>query len=153
MLAFLLVDGFAILVGSWVTNVIPLPLVKLISGAVFLYFGLNTWKCDEEEEESNCDLSPKNALITGFSMIFLSEWGDKTQIASALFATEYNPGRVFVGVMAALFILSIMAIYLGKFLANRVDRRLITRVAAAVFVLIGLSLLLSATSSAFAEIL
>jgi len=55
--------------------------------------------------------------------------------------------------MAALFILSIMAIYLGKFLANRVDRRLITRVAAAVFVLIGLSLLLSATSSAFAEIL
>jgi putative Ca2+/H+ antiporter (TMEM165/GDT1 family) len=152
MLAFLLVDGFAILVGSWVTNVIPLPLVKLISGAVFLYFGLNTWKCNEEEE-SNCDLSPKNALVTGFSMIFLSEWGDKTQIASALFATEYNPWLVFAGVMAALFILSIMAIYLGKFLANRVDRRLITRVAAAVFVLIGLSLLLSATSSAFAEIL
>ena len=36
MLAFLLVDGFAILVGSWVTNVIPLHLVKLISGAVFI---------------------------------------------------------------------------------------------------------------------
>ena len=87
-------------------------------------------------------------------MIFLSEWGDKTQIASALFATEYDPRMVFIGVMIALLILSVMAIFLGKYLSSRIDRRVITRVAGVVFLLIGLSFLLSAvTSSAFANIL
>lgn len=153
MLAFLLADGFAILVGSWVTNVIPVHLVKLISGGVFVLFGLLILKGDKDEEEVS-NLSPKNAFISGFTMIFLSEWGDKTQIASALFATEYNPWMVFLGVMAALLILSIMAVYLGRFLAGKVDRRVITKVAGVVFLLIGLSFIISAvTSSAFADML
>ena len=153
MLAFLLADGFAILVGSWVTNVVPVHLVKLISGVVFILFGLLIFKGKQEEEEEN-SLSPKSAFLSGFSMIFLSEWGDKTQIASALFATEYNPWMVFIGVMAALTILSIMAIYLGRFIAGRIDRKTITRIAGAVFMLIGLSFVLSAiTSSAFADML
>jgi putative Ca2+/H+ antiporter (TMEM165/GDT1 family) len=85
-------------------------------------------------------------------MIFLSEWGDKTQIASALFATEYNPRMVFIGVMIALLILSVMAVFLGKYLSSRIDCRVITRVGGVVFLLIGLSFLLSAvTSSAFAN--
>jgi putative Ca2+/H+ antiporter (TMEM165/GDT1 family) len=153
MLAFLLADGFAILVGSWVTNVIPIHLIKLVSGAVFILFGIMILRGDRDEDE-DCSLSPKNAFVSGFSMIFLSEWGDKTQIASALFATEYDPGMVFIGVMTALLLLSIMAIWLGRFLSSRVDRRFITKAAGAVFLLIGLSFLLSAiTSSAFADII
>jgi len=153
MLAFLLADGFAILVGSWVTNVIPVHLVKLVSGAVFLLFGVMILRGDKEEEEES-RLSPRNAFVSGFSMIFLSEWGDKTQIASALFATEYDPRLVFVGVMTALLILSVMAIYLGKFLAGRIDRKRITRIAGVVFLLIGLSFMLSAVmSSAFADMI
>ena len=153
MLAFLLADGFAILVGSWVTNVIPVHLVKLVSGAVFILFGVMILRGDKEEEEES-RLSPRSAFVSGFSMIFLSEWGDKTQIASALFATEYDPRLVFVGVMTALLILSVMAIYLGKFLAGRIDRKRITRIAGVVFLLIGLSFMLSAVmSSAFADMI
>ncbi|VVB68860.1 Uncharacterised protein [uncultured archaeon] len=153
MLAFLLADGFAILVGSWVTSVVPVHLVKLISGMAFILFGIMILKGDGSEYNSG-SLSPESAFVSGFSMIFLSEWGDKTQIASALFATEYNPGMVFIGVMAALLLLSIMAIWLGRFLSGRVDRKVITKIAGTVFLLIGLSFLLSAlTSSAFADII
>jgi putative Ca2+/H+ antiporter (TMEM165/GDT1 family) len=153
MLAFLLADGFAILVGSWVTEVIPVHLVKLVSGAVFILFGVMILRGNKEEEEES-RLSPRSAFVSGFSMIFLSEWGDKTQIASALFATEYDPRLVFVGVMTALLILSAMAIYLGKFLASRIDRKRITRIAGVVFLLIGLSFMLSAVmSSAFADMI
>lgn len=153
MLAFLLADGFAILVGSWVTEVIPVHLVKLVSGAVFILFGAMILRGSKEEEEES-RLSPRNAFVSGFSMIFLSEWGDKTQIASALFATEYDPRLVFIGVMTALLILSAMAIYLGKFLAGRIDRKRITRIAGVVFLLIGLSFMLSAVmSSAFADMI
>jgi putative Ca2+/H+ antiporter (TMEM165/GDT1 family) len=61
---------------------------------------------------------------------------------------------VFIGVMIALLLLSIMAIFLGKYLSSRIDRRVITKVGGVVFLLIGLSFLLSAvTSSAFAEML
>jgi Ca2+/H+ antiporter, TMEM165/GDT1 family len=153
MLAFLLADGFAILVGSWVTNVIPVHLVKLVSGLVFILFGILILKGDKDDvTESN--LSAKRAFVSGFSMIFLSEWGDKTQIASALFATEYDPRMVFIGVMIALLLLSVMAIFLGKYLSSRIDRRVITRIGGVVFLLIGLSFLLSVvTSSAFTYML
>lgn len=66
-------------------------------------------------------------------MIFLSEWGDKTQIASALFATEYDPRLVFLGVMIARFVLTVMAIFLGRYLSQRIDRKAITRAAGVVF--------------------
>jgi putative Ca2+/H+ antiporter (TMEM165/GDT1 family) len=144
MVAFLLVDGFAVLVGAWVTSIIPVQMIKLISGVVFVMFGIlilrgNTDVCEP-------DMSSRNAFVSGFSMIFLSEWGDKTQIASALFASEYNPWMVLIGVMTALTILSILAIYLGRFISDRIDRRLITKAAGIVFMLIGLSFLLSSIS-------
>jgi putative Ca2+/H+ antiporter (TMEM165/GDT1 family) len=155
MLAFLLADGIAILVGSWATNVIPVHLVKLVSGLVFILFGILILKGDRDDddvEESN--LSAKRAFASGFTMIFLSEWGDKTQIASALFATEYNPQMVFIGVMIALLLLSIMAIFLGKYLSSRIDRKVITKVGGALFLLIGLSFLLSAyATSGFVNVL
>jgi putative Ca2+/H+ antiporter (TMEM165/GDT1 family) len=154
MLAFLLADGIAILLGSWVTSVIPVDLVKIVSGLVFILFGLLILKGDGDDDTEESNLSAKRAFASGFTMIFLSEWGDKTQIASALFATEYDPKMVLIGVMIALLILSVMAIFLGKFLARRIDRRAITKVGGVLFLLIGLSFLLSAAApSAIANLL
>ncbi|MCK9565902.1 MAG: TMEM165/GDT1 family protein [Methanothrix sp.] len=120
---------------------------------MFILFGILTLLGDRDDEvESN--LSAKRAFVSGFSMIFLSEWGDKTQIASAIFATEYNPRMVFIGVMIALLILSVMAVFLGKYISCRIDRRVIARVGGVVFLLIGLSFLLAAvTSAAFVDML
>ncbi len=150
VLAFLIVGGVAILLGSWITSVVPAHILKLISAAVFIGFGLLILFKNEEEDEG--ETSFKNPFISGFTMIFLSEWGDKTQIASALFAVEYNPWMVLIGVMTALTLLSIMAIYLGKFISGRIDRRLITRIAGVVFIIIGVSFALSAVDfSTFAD--
>jgi len=147
MLAFLLADGIAILLGSWVTSVIPVDLVKIVSGLVFILFGLLILKGDRDDGTAESNLSAKRAFASGFTMIFLSEWGDKTQIASALFATEYDPVMVFIGVMIALLLLSVMAIFLGKFLSSRIDRRAITKVGGVLFLLIGMSFMLSAAMS------
>jgi putative Ca2+/H+ antiporter (TMEM165/GDT1 family) len=68
--------------------------------------------------------------------------GDKTQLASALFATQYEPVLVFIGVVAALFILSTGAIFLGKLIMERINKRTISLVAGALFILIGVSFLL-----------
>jgi len=40
MLAFLVVDGIAILAGDWITNIIPASLIKILSGVIFIIFGV-----------------------------------------------------------------------------------------------------------------
>jgi putative Ca2+/H+ antiporter (TMEM165/GDT1 family) len=142
MLAFLIVDGVAILLGSFITSLVPDSILKLLSAAIFIGFGIMTLRNNNEEDED--EISFKNPFFAGFTMIFLSEWGDKTQIAAALFAVEYDPWQVLIGVMTALTLLSVMAIYLGQFIAGKIDRQLISRIAGALFILIGVSFALSA---------
>lgn len=48
--------------------------------------------------------------------------------------------------MIALFALTVMAIFLGRHLSQRIDRKAITRAAGVVFLLIGLSFLFSAVA-------
>ena len=76
MLAFLLADGLAILVGSYIDAVVPVTTVKVLSGLVFILFGILILKEKGEEVESEQSLSARGAFLSGFSMIFLSEWGD-----------------------------------------------------------------------------
>jgi len=136
MLAFAIADGTAILIGSWLTHIVPEGMLKLISGAAFLVFGILALR--NGHEESHKEHTKKSVLASGFLVVFLSEWGDKTQIASAVFATRYNMLFVFVGVMLALFILSVLAIYVGNALSKKINRTLISRISGVVFILLGL---------------
>lgn len=121
MLAFLIVDGIAIAAGSWITTVIPTNVLKIVSGAVFIIFGIFMLINKRGGEESKTyDKSP---FISAFLLIFLTEWGDKTQIAAALFATKFNALMVLVGTILALTILSVIAVYFGKFISERIDKK------------------------------
>ena len=136
ILAFIIVDGIAILAGSWVTTLVPINILKIISGAVFIFFGLlMLFKKDKDEEKKAYD---KNIFLAGFLLIMLTEWGDKTQIAAALFSINYNPIMVLIGTILALFLLSIIAIYFGKFISKRINEKLITKIGGIVFIILGI---------------
>ena len=135
ILAFVIVDGIAIAAGSWVTSIIPIRIVKIISGIMFIVFGLVMLIRKEKDDEQKKYYT--NPFVSGFLLILLAEWGDKTQIASALFATKYNAVMVFCGTMIALTLVSIMAVYFGKFIAERINKKVLTRVAAVVFIIMG----------------
>jgi putative Ca2+/H+ antiporter (TMEM165/GDT1 family) len=141
MLAFLIVDGTAILFGSWIMNIIPINWLKTASGIIFILFGILILRQKETTKESK--LHVKNSFLSGFILIFISEWGDKTQIASALFATQYNSLMVLTGVMTALTLLSITAIYLGKIISDKINKKLITKTAGTAFILIGIVMIAS----------
>ncbi|MBC7079775.1 MAG: TMEM165/GDT1 family protein [Methanothrix sp.] len=141
MSAFLIVDGFAILLGAWITEVVPASILKIISGGIFLLFGIITLR-DLDGDEGDGRKFDESPFLSGFLVIFLAEWGDKTQIASAVFATQYNPWLVLGGTMLALFILSISAIYLGRFILGYINRRTITLAAGLIFMAMGIVLLL-----------
>jgi putative Ca2+/H+ antiporter (TMEM165/GDT1 family) len=136
MLAFLIVDGIAIAAGSWITDIVPVRIVKIASGILFIVVGLVILLRKEKKDEQKKIYS--NPFVSGFLLILLAEWGDKTQIASALFATKYNAVMVLLGTMSALFVVSIIAVYCGRFIANRIDKNVLKKVVAVVFIIIGI---------------
>ena len=139
-LAFLIVDGAAILAGSLMTYIIPISFLRIFSGFVFIIFGILILKGDKGKFEER--LRFKSAFLSGFTLIFVTEWGDKTQIAAALFASEYNTIMVLIGTLAALTLVSLAAIYLGKIISTKINRKIITRVSGIAFIIIGMSFLL-----------
>jgi len=140
MLAFLIVDGIAVLIGSWIINIMPIRLLKILSGIIFIIFGVLILRDKEVKGESR--LYSRSSFLSGFVLIFITEWGDKTQIASGIFATKYNALMVLTGAMTALALLSIMAIYLGRLISNKVDKKVITKIAGTVFILMSISFFL-----------
>lgn len=136
VLAFFIVDGVAILAGSWITTVIPISMFKIISGIIFIIIGILLLIKKEPKDELK--IYSKNSFLSGFLLIFLAEWGDKTQIASALFAAQYNALMVLIGVMLALTFLSILTIYFGKLISNKINKKVITKIAGVVFIGMGI---------------
>ena len=139
ILAFAIVDGVAIIAGSWITTFIPINYLKIISAVVFIIIGLLMLisKVDEEKETKQ-----KNPLIAAFLIIMLTEWGDKTQIAAAIFATQYDAILVFIGTMTALLILSLIAIFFGKIISTRINKKLVNKVAGIVFIILGITFII-----------
>ena len=110
-------------------------LLRIISGIVFIIFGIIIL-INNKEDKAKCELN--KPFLSGFTMILVSEMGDKTQIASGLFAVKYNALMVFSGVIISLSILSLMAIYFGKFIVKRLNSRLISNLAGILFLIIGI---------------
>lgn len=56
-----------------------------------------------------------SALLTIFLSVFFAEVGDKTQLATVLFASDKanNPALVFMAASAALILSSALAVFIG----------------------------------------
>jgi putative Ca2+/H+ antiporter (TMEM165/GDT1 family) len=142
MLAFLIVDGIAILAGDYITHIASEELIKTFSGAVFIIFGLLLLIFRNKKDEAQSKYHFENPFYSGFILIFVSEWGDKTQIAAGLFAARYDGLMVLVGVMMALGLLSLIAIYSGKYISDKVNKETITKIAGLLFILMGITFFL-----------
>lgn len=89
-------------------------------------------------------------FLTVFVTVFLAEIGDKTQIATMLFATDQQVSRVlvFLAASAALIVSSAIGVFAGSMLANYINPDWLNRIAAIGFILIGVWILFSSFKSA-----
>ncbi len=89
-------------------------------------------------------------FLTVFGVVFLAELGDKTQLATMLFATNEEVSRwlVFFAASGALILSSAIAVLVGGMLAQWISPKLLSLLAGAGFVLIGLWTIWQAYSSA-----
>lgn len=96
--------------------------VRIGAGIMFIIFGLTTL-LNRKDDDADGSYELKSSFVSGFVLILVSEMGDKTQLASGLFATQYDPVLVFIGVVFALLILFSMTVYVGKVLMERIDKK------------------------------
>jgi len=83
------------------------------------------------------------SFISNFGIVLVSEMGDKTQIASGLFAAKYNPLLVFTGAVLALASISTLTIYLGKYFVKILDEKMVSKMASIFFIALGVLTLLN----------
>ena len=79
-------------------------------------------------------------LATVFGTIFLAELGDKTQLATLLFAAREGSslGTVFIAASAALVAATAIGVAAGAIVSNYIDPRYLSYVAGSGFILVGL---------------
>jgi len=85
-------------------------------------------------------------LITVFSTIFVAEIGDKTQLATLLYASgaEVNKFTVFLGASLALILTSALGVLVGSILAQYLNPKYLSWAAGAGFIGIGIWTILKA---------
>lgn len=85
-------------------------------------------------------------FLTVFASVFISELGDKTQLATMLFAADKEVSRttVFLAASAALVVASGLGVLAGSVLTQMISEKILHYVAGAGFIVIGVFTLLRA---------
>lgn len=78
-------------------------------------------------------------FITIFTTVFIAELGDKTQLATMLFATDREVSKltVFLAASLALIVASAIGVMAGSLLSEYINEKILHYIAGAGFVIIG----------------
>jgi putative Ca2+/H+ antiporter (TMEM165/GDT1 family) len=89
-------------------------------------------------------LSFRRIAITVFGIVFVAEWGDLTQLATASLATTRPPLSVLLGASLAMITVSAIGVGAGRALMRFLPERLLHRAAAVVFAVLSVLFFITA---------
>jgi Ca2+/H+ antiporter, TMEM165/GDT1 family len=143
--AFAVHVGLAVAAGSLLTLLPHRPL-EIVVAILFALGGVLLLGRHEKEDGSPTGIRGEEpgfwrVAWTGFAVILVAEFGDLTQIATATLAARYHdPLSVGIGAVLALWAVAAFAIVGGRGLLKLIPLTWITRIAAAIMlVLAGVS--------------
>ncbi len=79
----------------------------------------------------------QSVVLTTFSLVFLAELGDKSQLLAMTLAHRYRAVSVIAGTFAAFALLNLLAVVVGRALAELIPQGLVLVVAGALFLYFG----------------
>lgn len=144
--ATLLNHALAAALGQWVSNMVSADILRWLLGVSFL--AMAGWMLipDQLDDESGSIQKWQKLGVFGatFVLFFIAEIGDKTQIATVALAARFDAiVPVLMGTTIGMMIANAPAVFIGDKIAGRLPLKLIHGVAAAIFALLGLAVLLS----------
>jgi putative Ca2+/H+ antiporter (TMEM165/GDT1 family) len=147
ILALTVQSLFAIAAGK-LLSLLPARPVHIGAGIVFMVSAVLMWRRREEpdkdgEGKTATEPSFAQALASTFGVVFVAEWGDLTQLGTAALAARYGrPLPVFAGATLGLWAVSAIAVFVGNRAAKLLNPEKTKKVAAVVFALIGIALVI-----------
>jgi putative Ca2+/H+ antiporter (TMEM165/GDT1 family) len=146
--AFVIQSAVAVAAGS-LLSLLPRQPIRVGAGLLFLVMAallvrrnLRTDEADEKRAVEQEEARHRRPFVTAFSVVFVAEWGDLTQLATAALQARYQqPLLVFVAATLALWAVSAIAVVLGNRLGAWVPERPLQFAAAGVMVLVAIALI------------
>jgi putative Ca2+/H+ antiporter (TMEM165/GDT1 family) len=132
-------------------SLLPARPVHIGAGLLFLVSAVVMWrrKSDDEDDDEADGTKHRHPPMfwrsfgTVFGVVFIAEWGDLTQLGTAALAARYqSPFAVFAGATLALWCVAAIAVFIGNRAGKLLDPEVTKRVAAVIFALLGVALLL-----------
>ena len=131
---------FGYLVAQWLTG----QLFQTLVGVAFIVMA--GWALiPDKEDDGALDKSHGGVFLTTLIAFFFVEIGDKTQIATSLLAARFHEiTLVTVGTTLGMMVANVPAVLMGEAATRVVPLKVVRIVAAAIFALIGVWVLLAA---------
>lgn len=139
ILAFAVLNLLAVLFGAAVAAWLPEWLVALAVAILFAGFGISALRYTEADDDEAVTEKPGHGIVaTTFLLIFLAEFGDKTQLAVAALGSTGTPAAVWTGATAALAVTSLLGVLAGRKLLNRLPLKWIHRISGIFFLMLAI---------------
>jgi Ca2+/H+ antiporter, TMEM165/GDT1 family len=154
LLALALMTVLSVLAGRLFASVNPTYL-RYAAVIIFLGFGgkllYRGWKMSQQErdeelatvraeiEQPHAQLATQSKvwkiLVETFTLIFVAEWGDRTQFATIALATNHNRIGITMGAILAHAICSAIAVFAGQSIAGGISEKLVNLVGGWLFII------------------
>jgi putative Ca2+/H+ antiporter (TMEM165/GDT1 family) len=148
LVATLANHALAALVGSQVAGLIDAPWFRMAVALGFIAMALWMLVPDKLDDDEGAVAPRGGAFLTTLVAFFLVEMGDKTQVATVALGAQYhNVAVVAAGTTLGMMLANGPAVFLGEKLVQRVSLTLTRRLAALLFLGLGLWQLVAAVAS------
>jgi putative Ca2+/H+ antiporter (TMEM165/GDT1 family) len=136
--------GMAGAAGAWIAALIGPVAMRWLLGVSFIAMAAWTLVPDKLDGDDGRDKAPRFGVFgTTLIAFFLLEMGDKTQIATVALAAKYaSLVAVVAGTTLGMMLANVPAVLLGDVAAKKLPMKVVHRVAAGIFLVLGLSVLL-----------
>lgn len=143
------VHAVSVGIGYGLGAALPTDWISLVAGVAFLAFGAWTLRGDKltDSEREKAEKSTRSAVVAASVAFFLAELGDKTMLATITLATSHGWLGVWLGSTLGMVAADALAIAVGRLLGKALPERVIRYVAAALFAVFGVWLLIEAIRS------
>ncbi|MDP2261688.1 MAG: TMEM165/GDT1 family protein [Hydrogenophaga sp.] len=145
LLATLLNHALAGAVGAWVMATVGPDVMRWVLGASFLAMAVWVLIPDKLDEADAVPRRRMGVFLLTTWTFFLAEMGDKTQIATVALGAQYEPLlAVVAGTTLGMMLANAPVVFFGEAITRRVPIQAVHRVAALIFLALGVAVLWSA---------